>query len=390
MIGLFLFLSIAFLITFLLGRLLEKVKIPWIFAALFLGSILAVSNPFAVTTSSDTFIFLAQLGMYSLLFIIGFELDLNELLKQGKFIIKSTFFIILFEAFFGFLFVHFLFGTPWFVSLIVALSFATVGEAILIPILDEFKIINTKLGRSIIGIGTLDDVIEIVALILAMLVIGSSSTAPHFDLVVTFASLFGMFALAFGLTKLKKESSRFMFLDIPNLFIFVFFVLFLFLAVGQYADAAPIGALLAGISLRTFLPKVRIASVEKEIRAICYGFFAPIFFIWVGVTMNVGYLVSYPLLIILIIAVSSGAKLLASWLVARKELGARNSVLLSVGLSVRFSTSIVIVKILFDNALIGLHLYSVIVASSIIFTFIIPPLFSHLLLRWGVAKAKKG
>jgi len=49
---------------------------------------------------------------------------------------------------------------------------------------------------------------------------------------------------------------------------------------------------------------------------------------------------------------------------------------------VRFSTSLIIVKILLDNGIINAGLYSVIVASSIVFSFVIPLLFSNLLAKW--------
>ncbi|MCD6476686.1 MAG: cation:proton antiporter, partial [Candidatus Aenigmarchaeota archaeon] len=159
MISMLLFLGLMLLFTLLLGKVIEKIRVPWIFAALLLGSLLAIYNPFETVTSSETFDLLAHIGMYLLLFMIGFKLDLKKLDKNKKFIIKSTFFIILFEAFFGTLLIHYVFNYNWIISFIVSLSFATVGEAILIPILDEFNITNTKLGQSIIGIGALDDII---------------------------------------------------------------------------------------------------------------------------------------------------------------------------------------------------------------------------------------
>ena len=163
--NLMLLLAIIFLFTFFFGILLERIKIPWIFAALILGLIFAFKNPYQNLTSSETFNFLSWLGMFFLLFWIGFELDLGKIKKIGKFILKSTFFIILFEAFFGSLLVHFIFGYAWFISILVALSFATVGEGVLIPVLDEFKLTKTKLGQTILGIGVLDDIIEIFVII---------------------------------------------------------------------------------------------------------------------------------------------------------------------------------------------------------------------------------
>ncbi len=387
MINLFLFLSIAFLFTFIVGRLMERIRMPWVFAALIFGALLAVHNPFIEVTSSPTFLFLAQLGMYFLLFVIGFELDLKELKKREWFIVRATFFVILFEAFFGSLLIRFVFGYDWIISIIVATSFATVGEAVLIPILDEFRIINTKLGQSIIGIGILDDVIEIILLVCLMVVIGSSASVPHLSIVAVLASLLTLFALAFGLTKLKKEGRRFAFSDIESTFLFVLFILFLFLAVGEYAYATPVAALISGIALKTFIPPKRLNMIESEVKTMCYGFFAPIFFLWIGATMDIRYLASYPLLILLIVLVSNGTKILGSWIIGRKELGTKHSILLGIGISVRFSTSIIIIRILFDNGLVGVGLYSVIVASSIVFKFIIPALFSSLLVRWGAARA---
>ena len=87
----------------------------------------------------------------------------------------------------------------------------------------------------------------------------------------------------------------------------------------------------------------------------------------------------------MVVAVSNGAKLLGSYIAAKNELGTKQSILLGIGLSVRFSTSIIIIKILFDNGLVGADLYSVIIASSIVFKFIVPVLFSNLIVRWKVA-----
>ncbi len=380
MINIFLFLAVLFLLTFLIGRILEKFRVPWIFAALILGALISVYNPFNLITSSETFNFLAQLGMYFLLFLIGFQLDLKKFKKQGRFILRSTISIILLEAFFGTLIVHFVFGYGWVVSLLVALSFATVGEAILIPILEEFKIVNKKLGQTIIGIGTFDDIIEVLTLVFAVLLIG---TKIHKDINVflILASLLVLFLLTVFLSRFKGKSRPFKFLGIEDLFFFVVFIFFLFLGIGEYALAAPIGALLAGISLRNFIPEKYFENIEKIIKGVSYGFFGPIFFLWVGLSMDLGYVVAYPLLILLVIFFSGGSKILGGYILGKKELGTKKSILMGIGLSIRFSTSIIIVKILYENSLIGLDLYSVLIASSIIFTLIIPPLFSNLLSR---------
>ena len=389
MINIFLFLSLVFIFTFLVGRLIEKFRVPWIFAALLLGAILAIHNPFDYITASPIFDFLSNLGMYFLLFIIGFEINLKQIKEKEGFIIKSAFFIIFLEAILGSLAIHFIFEYSWFVSFLAALSFATVGEAILIPILDEFKIINTRLGQTIISIGTLDDIIEISILILVIVFVGAGAHG-EFNIGIIIFSLLALFIFTFGLSKLKKQGEKFNVLKIETLFLFTIGILFLFLGVGEYASSTALGAILAGIGLKTFIPEERLKVIENEIKAVCYGLFAPIFFLWAGINMDMKYLAAYPLLILLIIIISSGSKYLGSYIIARKEMGFKQAILLGTGLSVRFSTSIVVIRILFENKIIADDLYSVIIASSIIFTFVIPILFSQLLrvFKVGAASSK--
>jgi Kef-type K+ transport system membrane component KefB len=322
--------------------------------------------------------------MLFLLFIIGFEIDLKKMKKLAGFIIGTTFFTIIFSAITGALVIHYLFGYGWFISFIVGTSFATVGEAILLPILDKFKIVNTKLGQTILGVGTFDDIFEIAILVIIVLFIGAKSsetTGTH--LIITFGALILLFILAAILIKLKKRSEQFNVYNIETLFLISLAVLFLFLGIGGFANSTALAALLAGISLKTFLPKGRRKNIENEMRSLCYGFFAPIFFLSAGLALNIDYLIFSPLLVLAVFFVAGFSKIISSYIAGYKKMGKKNSILLGIGLSVRFSTSIVIIKILFDHSLIKEGLYSVIVASSILFTLIIPVLFSKLVSKWG-------
>ncbi len=378
--NLFLFISIAFLFIYFIGRYLEKIHVPWIFAALIFGALLAVRHTFSNITSSETFIFLADLGMYFLLFIVGFEINLKKLSKQDKNIILTTFNTILLSVIFGGVAIHYLFSFNWTVSLLVALSFATVGEAVLVPILDKLNIINKPLGQAIVGVGTLDDVIEIITLILATLFIGKHLQN---NIPLIFLSLVFLFVVTVWLNKLKGVALKLGFLSIDNLFFLTIFIFFLFIGVGAYAEAAPLGALLAGVALKSFLPAERRLYIEREIKSVAYGFFAPIFFLWVGTSIKLANLSQSLYLISVIIIVSILAKLLGSWISMNKIIGFKQSILLGVGLSVRFSTGIVIMKIFLDNAIIDINLYSVIIASSVIFTLVVPIIFARLSYRWA-------
>jgi len=252
--NLILFLAGVFLFTFLLGRELEKIRIPWIFSALLIGLGLAVYNPFQDATSSSSFIFLANLGMYLLLFIIGFELDIHNIINQKKFIIKATTLIILTETFFGSLLVHYVFNVTWLISVLVASSFATVGEAVLLPILDEFNLIKTKLGQTILSIGVLDDVVEVATIILASIVVGRKAGHSEHSIIITLSIIAFLFAVAFIAPKFSKKVHSFRFKDIPSFFLFLIFIIFLFIGFGMYAESAALGEILVGIALMNIVP----------------------------------------------------------------------------------------------------------------------------------------
>lgn len=398
---LILFLAVIYLFTFVVGILLEKIRIPWIFAALILGLIFAFFNPFTSVVNSTTFEFLAKLGMYFFLFLIGFEIDLKKIWEKGRFILKATFTIILFEAFLGTLFIHFVFGTGWIIAAIVALAFATVGEAMLLPILDEFDLIKTDLGQMIIGIGTLDDLIEIFVVILVVILLGVSTGKGHFNIFLAFGSLVFLFLLAFGLTKLRKEGRKLKVLGIEGLFLFVMFIFFLFIGIGKYAEAAAFGALLSGIALKNFVPEKRLELIETDLKSVAYGLFGPLFFLWVGADVTFSYSGSmatllpwlspvfvFVFLVVAKILLVKGAKISSSYLVGRNVLGAKKSILMGIALAVKFSTSIVIIKLLFEQSLIGNALYSVLIASTIGFKFIVPFLLSYLIKRWEISPSK--
>jgi len=379
---LILFLAGVFLLTFILGRVLERIRIPWIFSALLIGLGLAAYNPFLEITSSTSFRFLAQLGMFFLLFIIGFELNIKKILESSKFIVSTTLVVILTETLFGMVLIHYVFNVSWLISVLVASSFATVGEAVLLPILDEFNLVKTKLGQTILGIGVLDDIFEVLTVVLVSVVVGRSAGYTHLNIWTNLLILILLFGLAFILVRLRKYITKFKYKDIPSLFLFVLFFIFLFIGIGRFVESAALGALLAGIALRNIIPDRILNFIDSEIRTMAYGFFAPIFFLWVGIDTDIGYLVKFPLLILLILLMTNITKIISSYLMGKKVLGGKKSIILGISLCVKFSTSIVIIKLLFEKGLIHSDLYSVLIGTTIAFKFVIPLLLAYLIPKW--------
>ncbi|MFH0834053.1 MAG: cation:proton antiporter [Patescibacteria group bacterium] len=389
--NLFLLLAGALTFTLLLGRLIEKIRVPWVFAALFLGLILSVWNPTGTIMTSETFNFLANLGMYFLLFMIGLELDVAQMFRQGKFIFGLSTAFVVAESLLGTLFMHAFFDITWGIAILASASFATVGEAILIPILDEFKITKTQFGQTILGVGTLDDIFELATIIAASVILGSSAGHSDISIAKNVLVLGILFITPLFLHFLESKKRQLNFKQIPPLFLFGLIALCAFVGVGDFVEAGALGAIFAGIALKNFLSAKSLAVFESSVRTVAYGFFVPIFFLQVGSSVNLSYLLSAPILILAVLAITSLTKIGISWLAARKTLGLRKTILLGISLSAKFSTSIVILSMLFNRGLIDSELYSVLIGAMIVSQFVIPVTFSVLLKKWNLKfyRAKK-
>ncbi len=366
-------LLLLYLSALFLGSLLERVRIPWIFSAMFLGMLFSL---FAVHISEIGFFkILADLGMYFLLFIVGFEMNLREMRHVGKNIALSTFFIILFECTCGTLFLSLGFGYPFWTSFLVSLSFATVGEGVLVPILDELGMLKSRLGTYLVGIGTLDDVVEVLTLFALILFMGGAlSLTSVFSLPLLFVLTLSAWLIKkhipVNIVKIRTIKYHLIAVGLSVFFLFVF--------IGSFSDAEALGALLSGIFLANVLPKRVLDEIENEIRILAYGFFSPIFFFWVGYQTRLDSIFLAPLLTIAVFLVSNAAKIIATYFSTRNVLG-RDSWVLGVGLCVRFSTSLVIIQMLLEKGFIDSALFSALIASAALSVVIVPLLFPYLL-----------
>ena len=362
-----------------LGYFMEKyLRMPWMFACLFFGLVLSATGVFRTTIESDVFNVLESFGMYFLLFLIGFNLDFEKIEKLKKYVFAGAIGIVASEGIFGSLILYFIFPAEvhysYLVALITALSFATVGEAILLPILAEFKIVKTNFGQLTLGIGTLDDIIEVLMLVAVAVLPGfipviEAQTLP--DPTQIFSGLVSLLLLTFILLKIGRKIKLTLEKNHAPSFVFAvltMLVCFSFIALGNYVyeSLAAVGAIFGGMVLRGMLPKERLYENEKAVEFLGYVFLSPMFFLSVGATVSLNLIFVAPLLIIIIAIAVTSAKCLASFLLLRKLLGTKYSLLAGIGLGVRFSTGLIVQLILLRSGFISLSLYSALVATAII------------------------
>jgi len=388
---------ITYGVSLSIGYTLQKyLRMPWMFASLFIGLAFSALGLFKTTIESDIFKLFETLGMYFLLFIIGFNLDFNKISKLRRYVALGTIVIITSEGFFGSLLLYFVFPADvsgsYLIALVAALSFATVGEAVLLPILKEFGAIKTTFGQLTLGIGTLDDIIEI--LMLAVVAILSTGVLPVAqtgnlpDPSSILLDLGCLLILTLAMIKSGDKIKRFLEENHPPPYVcslLTLLVCFSFIASGGlvFESLATVGAILGGVSLRGLLPKERLYQNERAVEFLGYVFLSPLFFLSIGASVSVASLLIYPSLIVLIWTVAKGSKLLSSFLLFRKLLGKKHSLLLGLGLSVRFSTSLIVLFILLDSGLVSTALYSALIATAIFMKPVIVGIYS-----WGLSRER--
>jgi len=382
-----------FFFTFIFWRILERVHIPWIFVALLLG-IIGSFNPFIQETIHfEGFEILTFLAMNFFLFIIGFEIDLKQIKKLWGFIIKSSLFIILWEAVVLGILIWFVFNISPVIAWIIGLSFATVGEAILIPILDWLKVTKTKLWQAILWVATMDDVFEIIAIVLIAVILPtilhSEVAFSRKTIILPLSILASIIGLWLFLIHIPKKYFQIKEKVIKYKFFFTILIFFAFLGLGSIADMASIWAIMWGLVVSEILNKKDLPKIEHEVKNIAYYLLWPIFFFSVGAEVSIKAFIDYFGLILLFSSVPYLVKIWISYLNWRKKLGGKKAIYMWVALGIRFSTSIVILTLFLKKEIITKELFSILISTTIVLKFIIPPLLSVLAKKrniWRFAK----
>ena len=391
---LLLILALLFGLSYLLGGILLRLRIPVILGALFVGmGIHYTSIVDRILTNGATatgFNFLAELGVLFLLFYIGLQIDFSEMKKLSKDIVWATVLNTAFPFLFGVL-VMLLLGYGWLIAFVIGLTRMPTAEAVIVPILDEFNLIKTRVGSFIVGAGVLDDVIEVFLVAVVSIWIAQAS-GMHMSVereigdVVLGTVIF--IVLTFIVYKwIIKPISKWVKPKPANLILLSMFILLSFGGFSQFAGLGlVVGAIVAGIIIRPALNLVKDLGEETVhiLRAISYGFFGVVFFLWIGLSVDLSGLVKHPELAILLFLAAFVGKLVGIFLmVPMKKITVKEAWTIGIGLNARLTTEIIVAKLLYDAHLIDVELFTALVAASSVSTVIVPVLFTLFIRIWG-------
>jgi Kef-type K+ transport system membrane component KefB len=386
------FLQLAFLIAVILlaakaaGYLSVRLGQPSVLGELLVGILLGPSLldllhlPFIEGGKlGETIKELGELGVLLLMFIAGLELHLDELTRNTKVSALSGIMGVLAPVALG-TGTGLLFNFGWESALFLGLTLGATSVSISAQTLMELRVLRTRVGLGLLGAAVFDDVLIILLLSIFLAVITGGTSAVGILWILVKMILFLAASTAFGLYVLPKMVRITRRLPISQGVLSLAMVILLFYGVAAEVVggmAAITGSFIAGLMFARCEEKERL---EQGVSALAYGLLVPIFFVSIGLEVNVRDLQAEVLLltgVIIVIAILS--KLFGSGLGARwAGFSWRESWQLGAGMVSRGEVGLIVANVGIGAGLVTGEEFSAIVGMVLASTIVTPPMLRAL------------
>lgn len=285
-----LLIALALIFARLFGHLFDKIKQPAvigeILAGVFLGGIgiwlfhgQTISFSFFNITlpelnfASDEFALMAEIGILFMMFISGLHTSLPQLKKMGK--ISSFVAVggVVAPLLFGMAAAIFI-GFSMNDGIIIGLILVATSVGVTVRTLLDLNRLDSDVGTTILGSAVIDDILGIVLLAFFL------GTDPPLYVGLKIAIFFIIFLLL-GLRLIDKILNISEGIHLPKSLLSISLAILLVFAffANQCGIAGIIGAFIAGLVIGQNLKSRKIID---DVQSIGYGFFIPLFFVWVG------------------------------------------------------------------------------------------------------------
>ena len=373
-------LFILFLAAKVGEEVFRRINQPGVIGELLGGFIV---GPFAlgladVTVTAEVF---AELGVVILLFTVGLEVRLDDLIKVGPMAIAVGTIGFILPIIAG-MAIGLAIGEEVLPAALTGLALAATSIGITSRVLAEMGMLDRAFARVILGAAIVDD-------ILALLAIGVLSGLAEGDLgvdtILTLLAGLAFVGVGLALAPLGRRLPRKVFVfpkfaDTPVVPVFI--IMFAGALLAQFVGlAAIIGAFVVGL----FIAETPVREeVEHGFRSLL-GIFAPFFFAVTGANIDMSALLQLDLLIIVLVRAAMGVltKLIGG-IIGSWKLGKWNSIVVGLGMSPRGEVGIVVAALGLSLSLISQEIYAVLLAAVILTTLVAP-----VMLQWAIPKAPR-
>ena len=350
--------------------LFKKINVPSIVGFLIAGMIIGPFG-FKLITQIDEVEVMAEIGVIMLLFTIGLEVSFSQLVRIKKFLlIAGSLQVGLTVLFSSALF--FLFGIPLnqaiFFGMLVSLS----STAIVLKLLSDRNELEAPHGKISLGILIFQDLI-IVPMFLALPILSTAGELDFSEVVIKLAVSFGAVLAILVIARLIMPKIMYQLANLRQRDAFTIGILLVLLGTSYLTHSLglsfALGAFIAGLILAESEFNFQIISDIHPLR----DAFNSIFFVSIGLLLNIEFVVENPLVIIIF---STGLLLFKACIIGSIVLfmkyPLRIAVITGLILAQVGEFSFILAQSGSNYNLIDAEYYNVFLASSI-FTMIITP-----------------
>jgi Kef-type K+ transport system membrane component KefB len=390
-------------ITMVLGAAVEsltaRIRVPSVVIYLVLGMLLRLTDTrFGLlgTSGRDAFALLADIGLIVLLFRVGLESNLAGLLaklRQAAMVWTTDIGV---SGLLGFLAARYWLGFELAPSLVIAIALTATSIGIATTAWRTAGALNSPNGRLMLDVAELDDLsgVLLLGMLFALLpVLGTDHSAALWLLTRTagwFAVQFAIFAalcLLFAryvegpLTRLANRLE-----PDPQRMLTVAGVGFAIAALADWLGFSfAIGALFAGLVFSRDPEAVRADARFSDL----YAFFAPFFFIGIGLSVDVTLIKTGLTIGAVILVAAVLGKLLGAFVTSVWVAGVTGALVISASMIPRAEIALVIAQQGYTIGALPENSYAALVLVSGVTCLIAPWLVAHLLARWPQPDAEE-
>jgi Kef-type K+ transport system membrane component KefB len=336
----------------------------------------AVLGVYEVNAETELF---AEIGVVLLLFQVGIETRLHDLLRVGGTALAVGVLGVILPFAGGFVAAE-LAGGDLSLAVFLAAALTATSVGITSNVLRDLGALSTQSGRIILGAAVIDDVLAIMILSVASGIAAGSFEVGNVVSLVVVAVLFVAIVAIGGTRILSRRRSLLtdpQFAETPLLpgMIVMLGLAALAAAIGL---AAIIGAFLAGMVAGESSER---HALEAEVAPVA-AFFTPFFFGFIGAQVDLAGLANVDALVLLggITALAVVSKFIGAFFGALGQ-GRSRATLIGWGMVPRGEVGIVVAGLGLSAGAIDSEIYSVVVGMAIITTLVVPPFLPRLVRR---------
>lgn len=292
----------AFFTPLLLHRFRLQV-IPVVVAEIVIGIIIGKTglNVVKHDTWLDT---LSTLGFLFLMFLSGLEIDFSAFARKAKgkeakepntFALASIVFVAIFAVSLGLSYVFVWAGyvdNPFLMTLIIS----TISLGVVVPTLKDAQLMKTSIGQTILLIAVIADLVTMILLAVFVSTSGQGQGNTWLLLVLFGAGVVFYFAGKYFKRRSFVDTMAKGTIQIGTRAVFALIIVLVALSETLGAEKI-LGAFLAGVLVSLLAPN---QDFMHKLDSFGYGFFIPIFFVMVGVNLDLRPLFAEPKILLLI------------------------------------------------------------------------------------------